>query len=35
MANIKLKHKHFKIPEEVLSSLKTGYSGYDRDWETT
>ena len=28
MANIKLKHKHFKIPEEVLASLKTGYSGY-------
>ena len=28
MANIKLKHKHFKIPEEVLSSLKTGHAGY-------
>ena len=28
MANIKLRHKHFKIPEEVLSSLKTGHAGY-------
>ena len=28
MANIKLRHKHFKIPEEVLSALKTGHAGY-------